>query len=102
MSKNYNDLNIVNEDGTIFEPPRSDEYAKLLNKYSSCNNRGYKCMFCNKCMHGSYFKPTDDERIIIIEYSQLLEEYIKKHNPSFINTNINLDIIENHTFGIGL
>lgn len=73
---------IINSDGTKYDPPVHPEMYKLEEKYPTCNSWGYKCMYCDKCMMGEHFKPAnDEERRILEEHSKLVHEYTLEHNP---------------------
>jgi len=76
--------NIINEDGTKYNPPLTADYRWLKKKYPECDlGPDYRCMFCNKCLLGEYFKPADDyEKQILINQSNVRRNYLLEHNPS--------------------
>lgn len=76
---------IVNEDGTDFTPPIIPEYQELKDRYPECKTGfDYKCMYCDKCMYGDYFKPANEyEKQILEKQAKAYEEYLLEHNPSF-------------------
>lgn len=80
---------IINEDGTSFNPPENPLMDRWLEKYPPTKKPefsqvcdGYSCIFCSRCPHGSMWKvPTEDKE----EYSVWVkeyEQYMKLHNPS--------------------
>lgn len=75
---------IVNDDGTEFDPPILPEYEALRKKYPPCKSGfDYKCMYCNVCLFGSYFRPnTEEDRIIIEKQRDAYNKYLLDRNPS--------------------
>ena len=83
-------MDIYNEDGTVFDPPTLPEFEKLLNAYKDlgCPGQDYACMYCNKCIYGDNFKPSNEEQIIIDRQSNITHEYTMAHNTSPFNLRI--------------
>ena len=76
-------LTIVNDDGTLYEPPILPEYEALKKKYPQCKGGfDYRCMYCNKCLLGDYFVPTDEDKPILKAQRLAIDTYILEHNPS--------------------
>lgn len=81
--KDFMITDLVNEDGTPYDPPRLPEYLELKAKYPRCENWGYGCMFCNKCLLGDNFKPEDpEEEKILLRQGEAVRSYFFEHNPS--------------------
>lgn len=71
---------IVNEDGTICNPPVNPLIFKW--KKSECGLPSYNCMYCNKCHYGDYWEVPDEDKEEYGKYLNKLSEYNKIHNPS--------------------
>lgn len=74
-----NQIDIVNEDGTVYDPPIIPEYAELKETYPTCELIGHGCTFCDKCLLGDYFKPTEEEDMIIRTQQAVVRLYDLKH-----------------------
>ena len=82
--------NIINEDGTSFTPPITNEWYQLKKKYPPCNmGFNYKCMYCGDCLYGDYFRPNEDEKQILDKQRKVYKEYLLEHNQSLRKETIN-------------
>ena len=83
---------ILNEDGTVCEPPVNplwEKWEKLypptpMPQYSQVCN-GYTCMWCDRCPSGDYWEVPEEDREAYEEHSKKVTEYMKLHNPSLKN-----------------
>ena len=82
---------ILNEDGTeidLPENPLKEKWNKLYppnQRYESKEDcRGYCCMYCDKCPHGSHWEIPEDDIEVFKEYKKQLLEYHKIHNPTIV------------------
>lgn len=89
MASEYLINEIVNDDGTPFDPPENPLMEKWLKEYpptkmpefsSVCD--GYSCMYCSRCPKGeNWVVPEEDleeHRAYVREYNK----YMLEHNPS--------------------
>ena len=80
-------LEIVNEDGTPFDPPQNplkEKWEKLyppipMPQYSQVCD-GYSCMWCDRCPNGSNWKIPEEDKEVWEQYLREKEEYMRKHN----------------------
>ena len=73
---------IYNEDGTEFNPPVCEEYNLLIRDCIYGRQDPYMCIFCNKCPLGDNFIPNKEQEEIINRNAELINAYIKEHNPT--------------------
>ena len=79
---------IINEDGTLYDPPPNplkEKWNKLypptpMPQYSQVCD-GYSCMYCGRCPHGDLWTTPDEDVDVMNEYLAKLKEYHKIHNP---------------------
>ena len=80
-------LNLYNADGTIYDPPISQEYRDMMNELKCSTGPEYSCMFCGRCPYGEYFKCPDIFKPVIARQRELIAEYNRLHgndNPNSI------------------
>ena len=79
---------ILNEDGTVYDPPKNpleEKWNKLypptpMPQYSQvCDD--YSCMWCGRCPDGDHWKVPEEDREVWDEYQRQRLEYDKIHNP---------------------
>ena len=70
---------ILNEDGTICNPPVNPLIIKTMK--DECGLPSYNCMYCDKCHHGEYWEVPDEDKEEYAKYLNELSEYNKIHNP---------------------
>ena len=68
---------ILNEDGTKFDPPINP----ISEKYKR-NCIDYTCMYCGRCPHGDYWKVPEEDREEYEKYRKIINDYVMSHNPS--------------------
>ena len=74
-------ITIMNDDGTIFNPPTNPLTEKWEQLYPVCKNGlSYRCMFCNKRPYGDYWKVPKEDMEIYEEYKREYDEYLRAHN----------------------
>ena len=74
---------ILNQDGTVCNPPKNPLKEKWEASYPPCqDNFDYHCMFCDKCHYGDYWKVPEEDKKIWGEYVKEYTEYMREHNPS--------------------
>lgn len=87
MSEIKSPIELVNDDGTLFEPPVNPLQEKWDRLYSPtpkpeysqvCD--GYSCMYCGRCPKGSYWKVPDEDKEVWDTYQKELTAYFKEHN----------------------
>ena len=80
---------ILNEDGTICNPPKNplkEKWDKLypptpMPQFSEVCD-GYSCIGCSRCPSGSNWEIPEEDRAVWQEYQQQIREYDRVHNPS--------------------
>lgn len=86
---------IVNEDGTPYNPPVNpliEKWAKLYppipkpEQSQVCD--GYSCMWCGRCPNGSLWEVPEEDKAVWEEYTKSVTEYDVTHNPSWSQTTI--------------
>ena len=86
MNSRY--INLINEDGTEYNPPKNpleEKWNKLyppipMPQYSQVCD-GYSCMCCGRCPNGSYWKVPEEDKEVWGKYVQEKREYHRLHNP---------------------
>ncbi len=80
---------VLNEDGSVFNPPKNPLTKKWLEKYPPVSMSqysqvcdGYSCMWCGRCPHGENWKVPEEDMEEWNKYRKELEEYDRNHNPS--------------------
>ena len=80
---------LLNEDGTVYDPPVNplkEKWEQLyppipIAQYSQVCD-GYSCMWCGRCPEGSYWECPEEDREVYEKYLQRCKEYNMVHNPS--------------------
>ena len=80
---------IINEDGTLFNPPKNplaDKWKLLYPpipkpEYSQVCD-GYSCEWCSRCPKGSNWKVPEEDQEVWNTYCEEVQAYVKLHNPS--------------------
>lgn len=78
---------IVNEDGTMFDPPKNplkEKWDKLypptpMPQYSQVCD-GYSCMHCGRCPNGELWKCPAEDKEVFKAYQSSVRDYIFAHN----------------------
>lgn len=94
---NYLISEIINEDGTKFDPPKNpllEKWEKLyvpndcgpISGYDEEHDKvymNYGCVLCtsDKCHHSNAWKIPEEDKEIYEEYRKSYMDYIKAHNP---------------------
>jgi hypothetical protein len=81
-------IEIFNEDGSIYDPPRNpleDKWRKLyppipMPQHSQVCD-GYSCMWCNRCPEGDDWKVPEEDKEVWEQYQEQIREYDRVHNP---------------------
>lgn len=91
MDANAFPIEITNEDGTSMDfnrprDPLKEKWDKLYpptqQSSDGSNCEGYKCLWCDKCQNGEYWKIPEDDLKQWKEYQEQIVQYHKIHNPS--------------------
>ena len=86
---------IVNDDGTVYDPPKNplaEKWSKLyppspMPQYSQVCD-GYSCMWCGRCPQGSYWKVPEEDKEVWEQYQEEFREYNMIHNPSLYDSDL--------------
>lgn len=71
---------ILNEDGSVFAPPKNPLVEKWDSLYPPCEHEGYNCMFCRDCRFGDYWKCPEEDREVYEQWAKEYNEYFFAHN----------------------
>lgn len=85
---------VLNEDGTEYNPPETEEYKKLKELFPSCGYEGlsYSCMYCSKCYFGDNFKWPEQYKHIVEDNRRLRREYEQAHNKNGVLFGLHFEI----------
>ena len=80
------DINIVNGDGTPFDPPKNpliEKWNKLyppipIPQYSQVCD-GYSCLFCGRCPSGEHWEVPEEDKEIYNKYIEEFNAYMILH-----------------------
>ena len=87
---------ILNEDGTVYDPPINplkEKWAKLypptpMPQYSQVCD-GYSCMWCSRCPYGDKWKCPEEDKEVYERYLKERQEYMELHNPTLRSSEVN-------------
>lgn len=79
---------ILNEDGTPYNPPKNplvEKWSKLyppkpMPQYSQVCD-GYSCMYCDRCPEGGDWKVPEEDKEVWEQFIKQKREYDRVHNP---------------------